>query len=331
MSPQLRILGRVHSPITDVKSSPMQGDEGGATAVVEIDKPYDAALAGIGPGQDVLLFTWLDKADRERLVTHPRKDFSRPPAGVFSQRSPHRPNPIGLHRVRITAMEYNRLTVTPLEVLDGTPVIDIKPVLDREFLPVAAGLGQAVSDLLAVGKRAWERGLLGGFNSNLSVCLRGEDGERVLVTGTGCQKGLLTPDDVAELDLESGEVLSGPRCSTETPLHLQVYRRVGQAKAIVHVHPPHLLAASLRFGPGAMLNVPLYEATVFARQLAVAPALEPGTDELAVAAGELALGHRAVFLENHGLVCWGENLWESLGLAEELESLARIALLSDKK
>lgn len=328
MTPNLTVLGHVESTITELKNSPMQGDEGGATTTVVIDKPYDAALAGIGPGQDILLFTWLDKADRERLVTHPRKDFERPPTGVFSQRSPHRPNPIGLHRVRVLDMEYNTLTVAPLEVVDGTPVIDIKPVLDRELLPVAMGSGRAVSGLLAVGRRAWDRGLVSGFNGNFSARLAVPDGERVYITGSGCQKGLLSPEHVAVLDLASGQTLSGPMCSTEAPLHLEIYRRTPEAKAIAHVHPPHLLAASLKFGPQRMLDLPLYEAGVFAAHLAVAPALEPGTDELALAAAELAMGKRAVFLERHGLVCWGSDLWDALGLAEELENLARIALLA---
>jgi tRNA-Thr(GGU) m(6)t(6)A37 methyltransferase TsaA len=91
------------------------------------------ALRGIEPGDELLLFTWLDRADRDVLVVHPRGDTSRPEAGVFTTRSPHRPNPIGIHRVEVIAVEGPRMKVSKLEALDGTPIVDVKPVLSEEI------------------------------------------------------------------------------------------------------------------------------------------------------------------------------------------------------
>jgi tRNA-Thr(GGU) m(6)t(6)A37 methyltransferase TsaA len=91
------------------------------------------ALDGIEPGDQVLVLTWLDRADRDVLVVHPRGDTSRPPTGVFTTRSPHRPNPIGLHRVEVVAAEGLRLQVRNLEAIDSTPIIDVKAVLSEEI------------------------------------------------------------------------------------------------------------------------------------------------------------------------------------------------------
>jgi tRNA-Thr(GGU) m(6)t(6)A37 methyltransferase TsaA len=89
-------------------------------------------LQGIEPGDELLILTWLDRADRDVLVVHPRGDAARPPAGVFTTRSPHRPNPIGLHRVEVLSIEGGRIKVNNLEALDGTPIIDVKPVLSAD-------------------------------------------------------------------------------------------------------------------------------------------------------------------------------------------------------
>lgn len=91
------------------------------------------ALDGVGPGDQLLVLTWLDRADRDVLVVHPRGDTSRPAAGVFTTRSPHRPNPIGLHRVEVISVESPRLEVRNLEAIDGTPIIDVKPVLSEDI------------------------------------------------------------------------------------------------------------------------------------------------------------------------------------------------------
>lgn len=126
---ELRAIGSVSSPLTERAAAPKQGDEGSPDATVEIDPEFAPALEGISAGDEVLLLTWLDRADRDVLTTHPRDDHSRPAVGVFATRSPDRPNPIGLHRVRVLASDGSRLRVADLEALDGTPVVDVKPVL----------------------------------------------------------------------------------------------------------------------------------------------------------------------------------------------------------
>jgi len=122
-------VGRVESTLVDLHEAPRQGDEGAPDADVVIDERFTDALDGIVAGDDVLLLTWLDRGDRSVLRTHPRNDRSRAPVGVFATRSPDRPNPIGLHTVRVLAVERGRLRVGGLEAVDGTPIVDIKPVL----------------------------------------------------------------------------------------------------------------------------------------------------------------------------------------------------------
>jgi len=126
---ELRAIGSVSSPLRDRDAAPKQGDEDAPEATIEIGTGFEPALQGIGVGAEVLVLTWLDRADRDVLSTHPRDDRSRPELGVFATRSPDRPNPIGLHRVRVLALDGARLRVADLEALDGTPVLDIKPVL----------------------------------------------------------------------------------------------------------------------------------------------------------------------------------------------------------
>ena len=129
---ELRSVGRVESPLTDPASAPKQGDEGAPEATIVIEPRFAPALDGIATGDELLVLTWLHRADREVLSVHPRGDSSRPRAGVFATRSPHRPNPIGLHRVRVLAIEGDRLRVADLEALDGTPVLDLKPVIGSD-------------------------------------------------------------------------------------------------------------------------------------------------------------------------------------------------------
>lgn len=130
--PLLRAVGRVESPLTDPAATPKQGDEGAPPTWLVFDEAYGPALRGLRAGADVLVLTWLDRASRDVLVVHPRGDRSRPQTGVFATRSPHRPNPIGLHRVRVLEVVGLRVRVADLEALDGTPVLDVKPVLDGE-------------------------------------------------------------------------------------------------------------------------------------------------------------------------------------------------------
>lgn len=126
---ELRAVGRVSSSLRDLTAAPKQGDEGAPAAVLEIAPEFEPAIEGIGPGDEILVLTWLDRADRDVLSTHPRDDLTRPAIGVFATRSPDRPNPIGLHRVRVIAVEGSVLRVENLEAIDGTPVLDVKPVL----------------------------------------------------------------------------------------------------------------------------------------------------------------------------------------------------------
>ena len=110
----------------------MQGAEGAPDAWIELRPEVRRAASSIAPGDELLVLTWFHEADRSVLEVHPRDDRSRPLTGVFSTRSPDRPNPVGLHRVRILAVEQRRIRVGPLEAIDGTPVIDLKPVLRGE-------------------------------------------------------------------------------------------------------------------------------------------------------------------------------------------------------
>ncbi|GAA2141630.1 tRNA (N6-threonylcarbamoyladenosine(37)-N6)-methyltransferase TrmO [Streptomyces synnematoformans] len=125
----LRPIGRVESPLTERAAAPRQPDEGAPGAWLVFDDRYAPALDGLAPGTDVLLLTWLDRADRDTLTVHPRGDAARPLTGVLATRAPDRPNPIGLHTVRILAVAGTRVRVGALEALDATPVLDVKPLL----------------------------------------------------------------------------------------------------------------------------------------------------------------------------------------------------------
>ena len=124
-------VGRVESSLVDLADAPRQGDEGGPDAWLVFDPKVAEGIRDLAAGAEILVLTWLDRAARDVLVTRPRDDPARPLTGVFSTRSPHRPNPIGLHRVRIVATDGLRMRVRPLEALDKTPVLDVKPVLDK--------------------------------------------------------------------------------------------------------------------------------------------------------------------------------------------------------
>ncbi len=128
MDRELVIIGTVRSEITDLDNAPkMESEPGAVRARIELDPVYLDGLDAMEPGSQLEIFTWLHKADRNVLKVHPRGDTDRPIRGVFSTRSPARPNPIGVHRVTLIAIEDTALIVEPLEVIDGTPVIDIKP------------------------------------------------------------------------------------------------------------------------------------------------------------------------------------------------------------
>ena len=126
--PALMPIAFIRSTLRSLEDAPRQSDEGAPDAWLEVDPAFARGLTGLRAGDAVLLITWLDRADRGVLQTHPRNDPSLPLVGVFATRSPHRPNPLGLHRVTIRAVDGTRLRVGPLEALDGTPVLDVKIV-----------------------------------------------------------------------------------------------------------------------------------------------------------------------------------------------------------
>jgi tRNA-Thr(GGU) m(6)t(6)A37 methyltransferase TsaA len=128
---ELRPVGWVRSPLSDRDAAPKQGDEGAPPARVVFRPEFREAAVDLQVGDEVLVLTWLHLGRRNVLRVHPRGDTSRPRTGVFATRSPDRPNPIGLHRVVIEAVEEHAITVRDLEAIDGTPVLDVKPVLGR--------------------------------------------------------------------------------------------------------------------------------------------------------------------------------------------------------
>jgi len=126
---ELEPVATVQSPLTDRAEAPKQGDEGAPEAWLLFEEHVADALSGLSVGDEILLLTWFDRAARDVLAVHPRGDESRPLTGVFATRSPDRPNPIGLHRVTVLELSGLRMRVSGLEALDGTPVVDVKPVL----------------------------------------------------------------------------------------------------------------------------------------------------------------------------------------------------------
>ena len=125
----IRPVGRVESPLADRETAPKQGFEGAPDAWLVFDPDVADGIRDLAVGADVFVLTWLHQARRDVLAVHPRDDPRNPETGVFSTRSQDRPNPIGLHRVRIAAVDGLRVLVQGLEAVDGTPVVDVKPVL----------------------------------------------------------------------------------------------------------------------------------------------------------------------------------------------------------
>ena len=321
---QLTPIGRVRSPFATRKECPKQAGDNDPVSRIELDSEYLPAMHRLEVGQEIIVLTWLDRGDRTVLQCHPQGNPDRIVHGVFATRSPDRPNPIGHHQVIIQNIQDNVLTVHPMEAMDNTPVLDIKPVLLPGRRPGSPSPDpEMVRAIIHTGRDGWQRGLFNGMNGNISV----KAGDRMLITGTGSAKGHLTPKDLTLMDLNTREVISGPPQSSETPVHLAVYADQPEARAIVHTHPPHLLALSLSRNTDTLLDLPLFEGKVFAQKMTPVPAIMPGTEELAVAVGKASLTHSCIFMENHGLVVWADDLVQALALTEEIESLARIRLL----
>ena len=131
MSIVLQPIGRIESPLRERDEAPKQGDEGAPEAWLVFEQGFADGIRDLRVGADLLVLTWLDRARRDVLAVRPRGDATRPETGVFSTRSPDRPNPIGLHLVQIVSIDGLRVLVRNLEALDGTPIVDVKPTLDR--------------------------------------------------------------------------------------------------------------------------------------------------------------------------------------------------------
>ena len=127
----LSAIGFLHSPLKQRGEAPNQGREGAPDAWLEVNETVAEGLDGIAVGDEIIVITWLHQAQRHILKVHPRGDETVPLAGVFATRSPDRPNPLGLHRVTVHSIAGTRLKVGPIEAIDGTPVVDIKPVLSQ--------------------------------------------------------------------------------------------------------------------------------------------------------------------------------------------------------
>ncbi|MDR1243253.1 MAG: TrmO family methyltransferase [Deltaproteobacteria bacterium] len=338
-------------------------------AVLEILPDFVAALDGLRPGLTITVVTWLHLAARNRLRDPGTPALLREPGtpalsrepgtpallrepgtpallhepgtpalsaqtgarGVFAGCGANRPNPVGIHRAVILKIEKQAeaalVWVNSLEALDGTPVLDIK----YDSLP-EQGLGEDLAGLkkklVNLCARAHTFGLMSGFNGNASL----RRGNFCIVTGRGAFKGALHPEDLAVLDLGSGELLEGKRPSSEAALHLEIYRSQPEAGVILHTHPPKLLALSLRL-PGLpmqeRLNMPVVEyggGRYFCASVGVLP---PGGGELARAVAAESKIRQSIWMEGHGLCVWGADAMEVLGLSEGLEHLAEVRILSE--
>lgn len=122
-------IGVVRSPLQSRADAPLQNTEGAPDAWLELHEELADGLDGLAIGDEIIVLTWFHLSRRDVLKLHPRGDARNPLTGVFSTRSPDRPNPIGLHRVRVLELAHAKLKVGPLEALDGTPILDLKPVL----------------------------------------------------------------------------------------------------------------------------------------------------------------------------------------------------------
>jgi tRNA-Thr(GGU) m(6)t(6)A37 methyltransferase TsaA len=131
MTDRLQPIGRVESPLLDLADAPLQGHEGAPEGWLAFENALsEGGLQDLQPGSEIFVLTWLDRARRDVLSVHPRGNSMNPKQGVFSTRSPDRSNPIGPHRVTIVAIDANRIRVRDLEAINGTPILDVKPILD---------------------------------------------------------------------------------------------------------------------------------------------------------------------------------------------------------
>lgn len=128
---EVRPIGVVASPLVDRADAPKQGREGAPEATLVFDATVAEGIRDLTVGDDLFVLTWLHEADRSVLAVHPRDDLRNPLTGVFSTRSSDRPNPVGLHRVRVLAVDSLQVRVADLEAIDGTPIVDVKPAIEQ--------------------------------------------------------------------------------------------------------------------------------------------------------------------------------------------------------
>lgn len=127
----LHPIGQIRSSLRSLDEAPRQGSEGAPDAWLDVESPFARALSGVVAGDELIVITWLHRADRDVLEVHPRDDPENPLTGVFATRSSHRPNPLGLHRVTVREISGTRLRIGPIEAIDGTPVVDLKVAIDE--------------------------------------------------------------------------------------------------------------------------------------------------------------------------------------------------------
>ena len=205
--------------------------------------------------------------------------------------------------------------------------------MHKDFQSAQELMAPYVEEIRDVCRDAWTQGLLSGCNGNASRRLPAPHEGIACLTCTGAAKGRLAPQNCCLVEIASAAPLYGGPASTESGMHLAIYRAKPQCGAILHTHPRRLLALSLRLekegeGLEEFLRLPLFEADVWRARLGFAPALPPGTKELADAVARASLDHPAVWMAGHGLCSTGATLAEALCLTEELEHLAAIQLLS---
>ena len=205
--------------------------------------------------------------------------------------------------------------------------------MHKDFQSAQDLMAPYVEEIRDVCRDAWTQGLLSGCNGNASRRLPAPHEGIACLTCTGAAKGRLAPQNCCLVEIASAAPLYGGPASTESGMHLAIYRAKPQCGAILHTHPRRLLALSLRLekeeeGLEEFLRLPLFEADVWRARLGFAPALPPGTKELADVVARASLDHPAVWMAGHGLCSTGATLAEALCLTEELEHLAAIQLLS---
>ena len=321
---QIKVVGYVRGKIRNHADYPRHGRGDMPACNIEIEEDFVPALNRLRAGQDIVVLTWPHQARGDVKRSRSGNRFSSHVHGVPGSRSVFRPDPIGLHEVRVLEIQKSGLTVTPMEVIDGTPVIDIRPVFSSrtqaDLIQKFFSSGE-IHALIHAARQGWERGLFSGTNGNLSI----RKDEFVLITRSGCSKGCLTPDDLCVLRLDSAELLAGEPPSIESGMHLAVYHAQASASAVVHTHPVHLLA--LGSLPGELFSLlDNFESLELKKDLRVIGAIKPGSVELAEAVGAVSAQSESMFMPRHGLVCWSRDLYHAMSRSEELESLARIEI-----